>query len=282
MDRFGNSMALAKASWGVLRDDKKLTLLPLFSGLATLLVVASFLVPAAALAHNSAGGGYQFGPVTWILGAIGYVLAAYVVIFFNAALMYAADAKLHGVTVSLGDAVRFAASRSHVLLPWAVVSATVSIVLRGVEQRGGIIGRIVGMIAGVAWSLVTFLVMPVLVVEGMGPIAAVKRSGELFKRTWGEQVMSNFGIGLVALGAILVGAIPAMLLVAIGGPVAVLGIVAFVVWVVIVSLVSSALTGILCMALYRYATEGTVPGWDNTQLHGAFRPRRSSRGGFAG
>jgi hypothetical protein len=273
MGRFQNSMALAKASWQVLRDDNKLVVLPLLSGIVTLIVVASFAVPAAALAHSSSGGGYDAGPVSWVLGALGYLLAAYVVIFFNAALVYAADAKMHGTDVSLGDALRFAASRSHVLLPWAIVSATVSIVLRMVRQRGGLIGGIVAALAGIAWSLVTFLVLPVLVVEGLGPIAAVKRSGELFKRTWGEQVVANFAISILAFLAILAGLLPTLLLVAVGGPVAIAGIVLFVVWIVAVSLVASALTGILCMALYRFATDGQAPGFDTTQLHGAFRPR---------
>ncbi len=274
MGRFQSSMALAKASWQVLRDDKKLVLLPLLSGVVTLIVVASFGVPAAMLSHSSSGGGYQATPVTWVLGAIGYLVAALVVIFFNAALVYAADAKMHGADVSLGDALRFSMSRLHVLLPWAVVSATVSVVLRMIEERAGIVGRIVGALAGIAWSLVTFLVLPVLVVEGLGPIAAVKRSGELFKRTWGEQVVSNFAISLVAFLAILAGLVPTVLLVAVGGPVAIAGVVLFVLWLVTVSLVASALTGILCMALYRFATDGQVPGFDTAQLHSAFRPRR--------
>ena len=279
MGRFENSIALAKASWQVLREDRKLTLLPLLSGLTTLLVALTFLTPVALLARNSAGGGYEAKPVALIVGGLAYLVLAYIVIFFNAALVYAADAHMHGVTVSLRDALHFALSRTHVLLPWAIVSATVSIALRFLENQRGI-GRIVGLLAGVAWSLVTFMVLPVLVVENLGPINAVKRSGELFKRTWGEQVIANAGIGLIALVAILVGAVPAALLVAVGGPIAVIGIVAFVLWVVTVSLVSSALTGILSMALYRFATDGQVPGFDTTTLRGAFRPRNERRGFF--
>jgi hypothetical protein len=273
--RFQNSIALAKASWNVLRSDRKLVLLPVISGLVTLLVAVSFLVPTAIVANNQGGA----GPVSVIIGAIGYFIAAYVVVFFNAALVYAADAHMHGAEVTIGQALKFASSRSHVLLPWALVSASVSIVLRALERQG-IVGRIVGAIAGVAWSLVTFLVLPVLVVEDLGPIQAVKRSGSLFKRVWGEQVISNGGIGLIALFAILIGLLPAALLLAVGGPVAVVGIVAFVLWVITVSLVASTLTGILSMALYRYATDGQVPGFDTQQLQGAFRP--SNRRGFLG
>jgi hypothetical protein len=267
--RFQNSIALAKASWNVLRSERKLVLLPVISGIVTLLVAVSFLVPAAIVTNNAGGA----GPVGIILAAIAYFVAAYVVIFFNAALVYAADAHLHGAEVTIGQAIKFASSRSHVLLPWALVSASVSIVLRALEQRAGIVGRIIGAIAGVAWSLVTFLVLPVLVVEDLGPFQAVKRSGALFKRVWGEQVISNGGIGLIAVLAILVGLLPTALLFAVGGPVAVFGVVLFVLWVITVSLVASTLTGILSMALYRYATDGQVPGFDTQQLQGAFRPR---------
>jgi len=273
--RFQNSIELAKASLNVLRGDRKLVMLPVLSSIATLIVAVSFIVPIAIVSNNAGG----IGPAAWILGAVGYFLAAYVVVFFNAALVYAADAHMHGTTVTVGQALKFASSRSHVLLPWALLSASVSIVLRALEQRGGIFGRIIGALAGIAWSLVTFLVLPVLVVEGLGPVAAVKRSGELFKRTWGEQVISNAGIGLIALLAIVVGAIPAALLFLVGGPIVFVGIALFVAWVIAVSLVSSALTGILSMALYRFATDGQVPGFDTNELRGAFRPR-NRRGMF--
>jgi hypothetical protein len=267
-------MALAKASWRVLTENRKLVVLPLLSGITTIVVAFSFLVPIALLMRDSSGGDYTFGPIQWMLTAVGYLVSAYIVIFFNAALVYAADAHMHGVNVSVGDAVKFAASKTSVLLPWAIVSATVSLVLRAIEERAGIVGQIVAAIAGVAWSLVTFMVLPVLIVEGLGPINAVKRSGSLFKQAWGEQVVANFGIGLIALLAIVAGAIPTGLMMLAGGPLLVLGIALLVTWIIAVMLVSQTLTGILSMALYRYATDGEVPGFDTTQLQSAFRPRR--------
>jgi hypothetical protein len=275
MGRFERSIELAKSSFRVLRGDKQLVWLPVLSALTTLLVMLTFLIPAALVAHDGTTGRYTAKPVDWILGALAYFVMSYVVIFFNAALVWAADRRLRNEPVTIGEAIQFSASRTHVLLPWAIVSATVSVVLRAIEQRAGIVGRIVGAIVGVAWSLVTFLVLPVLVVEGLGPIAAVKRSGSLFKKAWGEQVISNAGIGLLGLLAILVGLIPAGLLFAVGGPVAVLGIVAFAAWAITVTMVVSALTGILQMALYRYATDGQVAGFDTATLQGAFQPRNN-------
>jgi len=274
--RLQNSIDLAKGSWGVLRDDRKLMVLPLLSGLGMLLVALVFFGPVALIVNN--GSGDSSKPLAWILGAIGYLAITYVLVFFNAALVFAADKRLRGEQVTIGEAVHAAGARAHVLLPWAVLSATVSIALRALEERAGIIGRIVGSLVGLAWSLVTFLVLPVLVIEQLGPIEAVKRSTELFKRTWGENMIANAGIGIVALFATLIGVIPCVLLISIGGPIAVLGIVAVVAWVVGVQIVAAALTGILQMALYRFAVDGTVPGFDLDQLRGAFRPRRSSGG----
>jgi Family of unknown function (DUF6159) len=213
-------------------------------------------------------------PLAWIIGFVGAVALSYVVVFFNAALVYAANSRFRGESMTIGDAMRAAHERAHVLLPWAVVSASVSIVLRGLESRGGVAGRIVGSIAGLAWSVVTFLVLPVLVFEGLGPFAAVKRSGHLFKQTWGENLMTNAGIGIVGMFAMLAGAVPLVPFLLIGGPVAVIGIVAFVAWCTAVMLVVSALTGIFQTALYRFATGAPVPGFDDAQLRNSFGPRR--------
>jgi hypothetical protein len=274
--RLQNSIDLAKASWGVLRDDRKLAILPLLSGLAMLVVALVFFAPAALIVHNSTNN--SPGPTSWILGAVGYLVITYVLVFFNAALVFAADKRLRGEEVTIGEAIHAAGARAHVLLPWAVLSATVSIALRALEERAGIVGRIVGSLVGLAWSLVTFLVLPVLVIEQLGPIQAVKRSTELFKRTWGENMIANAGIGIVALVATLVGALPCVLLIAVGGPIAVLGIIALVAWVIGVQIIAAALTGILQMALYRFAIDGTVPGFDIDKLRDAFRPRRSQGG----
>jgi Family of unknown function (DUF6159) len=268
---FRNSWILAKASWKVLTEDKKLTMFPLFSGIASVIAAALFFVPVGLIASSSSG----FTPVAWVLTFLAYVVLAFIVIFFNSALVFAADKRLRGEEVTVGEALQSSMERIHVLLPWAVVSATVSIVLRAVEQRAGIVGRIIVGLLGVAWTLVTFLVLPVLVFEKTGPIEAVKRSGHLFKKTWGENVVTNGGIGLVGLVAIIAGA-PLLLLIAAGPVGAVVGIGLFVLWVIAVSLVTSTLTGIFQTALYRYATDAEVIGFDKQQLDAAFRPRKGS------
>jgi hypothetical protein len=204
------------------------------------------------------------------------VVLAYITIFFNAALVFAADERMRGGNPTLGSALRGAASRAGQILPWAIVSATVSLILRSLQERGGIFARIAAGFAGMAWSLVTFLVLPVLVIEGLSVGKAIKRSSELFRRAWGEQVIANAGIGLVGLAAVIAG-LPVLLLAATGiGVLTVIGIVAFAAWVALVLCVTTALSGVFQTALYHYAANDMPPAaFATAELEHAFVPKRT-------
>jgi hypothetical protein len=256
--RFRNSLDLVKSSWTVLSADRELLWLPIFAMIATLITAASFAFPVAALAHST----NNFGPTEWLLAGVGYFVLAFITVFSNAALVFAANERMAGGNPSLSSAIQGAWSHVGQIAAWSAVSASVSLVLRAIEQRGGIVGRIVGALGGIAWSLVTFLVLPVLVVENVGVRDAIKRSGQLFKGTWGEQVIANAGIGLVGLAATLLALPVFFLAAAVGGPVLVLGIVVCAVWILGVMAVTTALSAVFQTALYH--------------LDRAFRPRNRS------
>ena len=139
------------------------------------------------------------------------------------------------------------------------------------------VGRIIVSIFGLAWSLITFLVIPVLVVEGVGVREAISRSSEMFRRTWGENVLAQVGIGLIAF--LLV--IPGVVLIAIGGGSGSEGMLLTMVavamlWFILLALVMAALNGIFQTALYRYAAGMPVGGaFDGDVLSNAFAPRKS-------
>ncbi|MBU1225645.1 MAG: hypothetical protein KJ698_00345, partial [Actinobacteria bacterium] len=278
MGRISRTIELAKASWQVLKADKELIILPILSLVATMAVAASFLAPI--LLSGEGTNIEDPGTVGYVLLFVAYVVLAFITIFFNAALVHAANERLDGGDPTIGSALRGAAGRVHRILPWALVSATVSIVLRAIEERAGIVGRIVSGIAGIAWSLVTFLVIPVLVIEDIGVVDAVKRSGAMFKRTWGENMASQVGFGLLGFLAML----PALLIgaaaVAAGGAVAFFGIVVAVLWVLTVAMVLSALSGIFQTALYRYAAGmDTGTAFGSQDLGAAFAPKPGGRTG---
>lgn len=274
-----NSLAIFKASWRVIRDDKELLWLPVISFAATLAVLASFGLPVLLTGRDTAGG-FELGPLGWMIAAVGYFVAAYVAIFFNAALVGAAHARLSGGDPTLRSALAGARSRAAAILPWALLSASVSLFLRAVSERSGLLGRIVIGIIGMAWSLVTFLVLPILVVEDVGVGEAVKRSAAMFKRTWGENVVGQGGVGLIGFVGTLA-ALPVVALLAVPGigVLTGLGVVLFVVWAGLVMVVTSALSGVYQTALYLYASTGELPrGYEGGTIEGAFAARRAGPG----
>lgn len=280
--RFERSWNLMKASAEVLRSDKALLMFPLASGICSLLVAATFLVPVIAALAVSRGAGEPHQHMTaggYVLMFLFYLAQYFVIIFFNTALAGAALARLRGEQASFGDGMAIARSRVVSIFGYALIAATVGLLLRALQERLGLIGRLVAGFLGLAWTVATFLVVPVLASQDVGPTEAISRSTELLKRTWGENIIGNAGIGVVfgllMFLAILLGAL------LVGGAVATQSAVAMVAAVVIVvvglimlSLVQASLQGIYAAALYRYAEEGEVGyGFDQAMLEQAFKPK---------
>ncbi|HEV2539976.1 MAG TPA: DUF6159 family protein [Frateuria sp.] len=282
--KFARSWSLMKASAAMLRSDKALLAFPLLSGICSLVVAASFLVPVAlaVLADDThlAGQDHRWSPVTWLVFFAFYLVQYFVIVFFNTALAGCALRHLRGEPTSLSDGLALARSRWTSILGYALIAATVGLFLRALQERLGLIGRLVAGLLGLAWTVATFLVVPVLASQDIGPVDAVKRSVELLKRTWGENLIGNVGLGaafgLMTFLALLIG------VVLIGGAVAlhslpalVVAVVVVVVAMVLLSLVQASLQGIYAAALYRYAEVGQAgAGFDQALLENAFRTKK--------
>jgi hypothetical protein len=277
MSRFETSWAIAKRSWAVLKSDKTLAWFPVLSAVGSMVVFAVIGGLIALMGIDSSTTGDSLAPIGWVLVVVAYLALAMVQTYFLAGLVAGADMRLRGNDSSVRAALDIANSRLHRLLPWAVVTATVTMILQAIEERFGIVGRIVAGLVGLAWNLVTFLVVPILVLEDLGVGDAVKRSKDLFKKTWGENVIGQGGLGLVGFFAM----VPGMLLIGIGASIGTIGLVVFgaagVVWLIASAVVVSALSGIYRTALYHFAAHGRVPGeFSDIDFHDAFRPRRSN------
>lgn len=274
MGRIQNSVDIAKSSWRVLKADKELLLLPILSTLATLVTIFLFMIPI--FLSGTALDNFEPGPASYALFFMLYLVLAYITIFFNAALVSAAHERLNGGDPTLGSAIRGAASRAGKILPWAVVSATVSLILRSIEERAGFVGRVVIGLVGMAWAVVTFLVLPIIVIEGHSVGDAVRRSVDLLKRTWGENLAAQVGFGLLGFVAM----IPAAALFYLGatnGLIVLIGLA--ILWIAAVVIVMSTLSGIYQTALYHFAADGTVPGeyFNDQTFREAFRAKREQR-----
>ncbi|NQV06663.1 hypothetical protein HQ535_08930, partial [bacterium] len=100
MGRISRTIALAKASWNVLKADKELILLPVMSLIATLAVAATFLLPIFLSGNEVAL--EDPGVTGYILLFVAYVTLAFITIFFNAALVHAANERMDGGDPTLG------------------------------------------------------------------------------------------------------------------------------------------------------------------------------------
>jgi Family of unknown function (DUF6159) len=281
-DRLSRSWGLVKASASVLSQDKKLLLFPLISMGALVLVVASFALPVFGLGlldGISRGENQGISAGLYAVGFLFYFSQYFVIFFFNAALVGAAMIRLDGGHPTFGDGMRVATSKIGAIAGYALIAATVGMILRAIQERVGFIGRIVVGLLGASWTVATYLVVPVLVARDVGPIDAVKESTALLRKTWGENVIGQVGL-VAAFGFIFLGVVACgMLLVAASLfthsiPLVVVALVATVLAVGITGLVQSALTGIYAAALYRYATTGeSTQGFDAGALKVAFAPK---------
>lgn len=279
-DRFQRSWDLAAECWRLLMEDKSLLVFPLMSSIAMVLIIGSFalpLLPAFGFAAGRASHGLT--PIGYLALLLFYWIQYAVVIFFNTALVEVAMRRFDDEEAGIADGLRRAAALLPVILVYALIAATVGTVLRAIAERVGIIGRIVVGLVGVGWTVATALVVPVLAAENVGPFEAIGRSVELIKKSWGEDIIGNVGIGLV-FGAIifLVGITGGVLVLAAFGNrewgLAVALVVVLILAVSLIALAQATLQGIYSAALYRFAIgDPATGGIDRNLLEHAFRPK---------
>ncbi len=278
LQKLSNSWQLIKASGRVLQADKELIVFPLISSIALILVTVSFFLPLIL-----SGTGFEVsettGPVGYILLFLYYMVQYTVMFFFNSALVGAAMIRLDGGDPTVRDGLKIAYSRLGSILGYAAIAATVGLVLRTMSERSGALGRFIIGLVGMAWNLATFLVVPVLVTHDVSPLQAIKESAGVLKKTWGEQVVGNAGIGVVfflAYLALAVVAVPALILAFSTGQGAVIAAVAVCVVLafILLALVNASLSGIYSAALYRFATTGEAGAFDDNVLRHAFVAKR--------
>jgi hypothetical protein len=272
-ETFFRSIDIVKKCFGVLAGDPTLLVFPLVSTVFLALVAASFALPYffTQLYENEAS--------ALVLLFLFYCVSYFVVIFFNSSLVFVALRKLEGRQASAVEGISFSFSRLPQIAMWAVVAATVGLILNWLssaarDQKGvaGLVAGIAVSLVGFAWSLATFFVVPVIVVDGTGPLESIRRSIDIIKKTWGEAVVGGAGISLaflllyvaaIALAAVL-GLATGSLLLAVG-----LGLVL----VLLLFLAQNTLEGIFVSAVFLYATKGEMKAFSREELEGAFRKK---------
>ena len=286
MGKISNTWALVKQSFAILRQDKELMTLPILSAISCILVTLSLLAGSGLAfypqieAAMAAEGAWHPGNALLLGAAFLFYLANYfVIVFFNTALVSAASIRLGGGHPTVRDGLSAAWGRVGVIFQWALLAATVGMVLRMIEGRSSLIGRLMVSLVGMAWTLATFFVVPILAFENLGPIAALKRSAQLFRTNWGAEVAGTFSFGLI----FFLLALPGALLPVVGGALAgtygvTIGAALMVVYFIVLAVVSASTHGIFLAALYRYANQGEASqGFSRDTLSSAWQSKSGFR-----
>lgn len=249
MGRISRGWQLTKQSWATLRSDRSLAAFPVLAGLTALLLGAAFWAPSAVLFNDDQN------VLGVILAAIGLYVVTFAGVFFNVALAAAAAQVMDGEDATVASGVAVARRHLGSIAGWAAMLMSVNVIIRALQERLGFVGDLILGGIAMAWNLVTFLAVPVITFENEGPVSTLKRSASIFRQRWGEQVTGQVAVGGLV---VLAGLIPSAILVAIGiavGEAVVLGITIglAVIIMVVAIIISSALSQIFAVALYRFA-----------------------------
>jgi len=276
-----NALHLGRASWNVLTQDRELIVVPILAGAAAILAFCVVAAPGVLLAAAGDSDSSSSNPALYIFLALGAVAAAWMAAIGQAAVVAGAAERMDGYDPTVRSAFKAARARGLRLLQWAVLATVVALVLDQLEQRFGLAGRIAAWLGGAAFSILSFLALPVIVFEDVGAIAAFKRSSHLLKETWGEQLTFGFGMGLLTFLLM----IPPVLLGVLGIATGVLvlqivGVGIAAVAIVVILAVTSAMSAVFKAALYRYATDKPVDeAFSDADLTTAFRAKSGQAAG---
>ena len=273
MGRIARGWYLATVSLRVVRSDGTLSVLVVLGGIASGATALGFLVPAT-VAYS-----IEESWLAAVVAVVGVYLATLVATYFAVALAAASTEVLDGRNATVGGATAVASARLGAIAGWALVLTTVNLVIQALRSRAGIIGSLLLGAATVAWGLATFLVVPIVALEGLGPLAALDRSASLFRQKWGEQLVGTVSIGVLFA---LLGTVPAVALMFLGfasgsGTLAVALVVVGVLFAVVAGVLGSAARAVFSVALYRYASgTGATGPFTERDLESAVARKGSS------
>ena len=278
MSTLRRSYAIFVESLRILAKDKEILIFPLLSGIITIIAFATMVFAGltGGLLKEFQAGNRALG---YVVLFVWYFVSWFIVLFFNVAVIHCAAIRLRGGDPTVADGFR--ASMQHLgrIALWALISATVGVILRVIAERARIVGRIIAGLVGAAWSIATYFIVPVMIFEGRSIGDSVKQSTQLIKKTWGESLIAAGGIGaFIMLLAVAGLALPVVALF-FSGTAAIVALGVMVVYWIGLSVVSAALSGIFRTALYLYAAEGRTPeGFTPDYVQNAFaaKPQRAS------
>lgn len=254
-------------------SDKEMLLVPIIATVAQLfligLVFVTVIVPAGLFLETTETSAQAISPLEYLYLFIFYVIGAFTVASSQAVITHIVYTRVRGGNASLGDGLAMVPKHFFSLLVWACITSTVGLLLRSIAERSQLLVKVLVALLGAAWSVLTYFVVPAIVIDNKSVLGAISHSGGVFKRTWGETLVSNTSLSL-AITLSFIGLIVVLggVLFVTGGSVEALIIcgVIFIVAILVATIVGSILSSVLRTLLYVYANEQIIPANFNKEL----------------
>lgn len=275
--------AIFKQAFIAFRQDTQVLAIPLLAFLATLvagvLIVVSWILLIPAMEIYDASGVIQ--PA---LGIVAAFLATNIHVVSQAAVMAAANDRFNGNNPTVGKSLAFAFKKYGQLSLFGFLEATVGLVLRAIQERLGFIGGLLRIVGGLLWAVATYFAIPGIIFGGQTATESIKSSVVLIKEKWGNALKTNIVasavialVFLIALGVVMSGVGLIVMdqtgnLLYSGLSLIGSGVVIFIIG----GLLQASVMAYVKVALYRYATGQSLPGFDDALLGQAFKVKNSS------
>ena len=279
-DTIGRGWTLSKLSFSVVKADPELLLYTFLSAMMVFVTIAAAAYPGYEAEIKEGSHWAMTDPVTnpetgeeerqatssymaWIF--LTYMVGSIIVVFWNSAIIVSAHERLTGGDPTIMTGIKAAFSRIHIIILWGIIAGTVGLLLRiardAISNKKApaalkILAAIMLWMVEIAWWIYTFFIIPMIVLEKKGIRDGLRDGRSLFGKTWGENVTSGLGIGLITLFGIIVSLLIGYLIFMIS-PIA--GIVIAAALIGILILWTNTAEVVVVAALYEYAKTGKMP-----------------------
>ncbi len=270
------SYTIFKQSLSVLRKDKEILIFPLLSGIFSLIAMAGLAYGGMVTGFfqrlaQSGDRSLQANVLGYAFLFVWYFVSWFIVLFFNVGVVACARIRLEGGDPTTADGFRAARENLKAIIVWALISATVGLILRMIAERSKLVGQLIAKFLGAAWAIATYFVVPVMIFEKRGPKESMESSTQLIRKTWGESLVAGAGVGIIIMLLGIGGLAFPIIGMFINPTALVVGLGVMVLYWVLLAIISSALTGIYRTGLYLYAREGKLSdGFGQDLVQSAF------------
>ena len=274
---------IVSQSWEILKKDKEIMWFPVCS---TIVSLAALVVLGIALFLVMLGGdienfkeikeGEPVGMFSYVALFVYYLVMYFIANFFTAGIFIIVHGRFNGQDLSFQDGINGAIANSGKIFWWSFISATVGVVLQIISDKSKLVGKLVVGLLGAAWGILTYFSLPSLIIGKTSVADSFKQSASVIRKTWGETIIINLGVGLF-FGLLVFLALALMIGVIILAPtfpVVISMLLLFVIFIVLITIISSSLGAIFKLALFEYATTGKIPdGFSRELIQNAVRTK---------